>query len=98
MNTGAYYDNLQKIYDLFYSKRTLGLHYGFWEKNTKTTEESIINTNKFVIKYLDINDNDTILDAGCGIGGTSIFIAKQSKGNRYYPIKETIDKSQGKSR
>jgi cyclopropane fatty-acyl-phospholipid synthase-like methyltransferase len=75
--TGSYYDKLQIFYDLVYSKKTAGMHYGFWEEDTKTTEESILNTNKFVVKCLDINDDDIILDAGCGVGGTCVHIGKR---------------------
>ncbi len=77
LDTGNYYDHLQIMYDIFYSRGTSSLHYGFWEKNTKTIEESIINTNKFVVKCLNLNDKDIILDAGCGIGGTCLFIGKR---------------------
>ena len=34
-------------------------------------------SNKFVVKCLDLNDKDIILDAGCGIGGTGLFIGKR---------------------
>ena len=73
-----YYDQNQIMYALFYSKGTNGLHYGFWNKDTKKTSDAILNTNKFVLKCLEINDQDSVLDAGCGVGGTSIFIAENS--------------------
>lgn len=60
-NIKEYYNKNQILYTLFYSKGTDGIHYGFWEENTKTTEESIINTTKFVAKCLEINKNDKIL-------------------------------------
>lgn len=69
-----YYNKNQIVYNFFYSKDVL--HYGLWEKDTKDMKEAHVNTNKFIAKCLDINKNDTVLDAGCGIGGTSIFIAE----------------------
>lgn len=71
-----YYNHNQVLYNIFYSNGTDGLHYGFWEKNTKSHAESIINTTKFIAKCLKINKNDKVLDAGCGIGGSSIYLAK----------------------
>lgn len=71
-----YYDENQILYNLFWSQSAL--HYGFWEKNTKSLSEAILNTNRFILDCLKIKDGDTVLDAGCGIGGSSIFIAENS--------------------
>ena len=71
-----YYDNNQILYTLFYSIGTGGLHYGFWEDNTKSHAESIMNNTKFVVNQLKINPDDRVLDAGCGVGSASIYIAK----------------------
>ena len=73
-----YYNQTQILYNLFYSKGTNGLHYGFWYKDTKKPSEAILNTNKFVLNILQIDNEDSVLDAGCGIGGTSIFIAEST--------------------
>jgi len=54
------------------------LHYGLWDKNTKKLSDAVLNTNKLVLNCLEINPKDFVLDAGCGIGGTSIFIAENS--------------------
>src|SRR3989338_7213931 len=69
-----YYDAYQPIYNLFWSKT--GLHYGFWYDDTKNLAEAISNTDKFVADILAVNPSDTVLDAGCGVGGTSIYIAE----------------------
>lgn len=72
-----YYNRNQILYDVFYSKGTGDLHYGFWGKNTKDHPESILNTTRFIAKCLQINQNDKILDAGCGVGGSTIYLAKK---------------------
>lgn len=71
---GNHYDNNQILYNLGWSKELL--HYGFWEKDTKNHSEALLNPIKFVCKHLSINKNDVVLDAGCGVGGTSIYMAK----------------------
>ncbi len=70
-----YYDKTQILYDIFWSKDAL--HYGLWKDGTKTLSEAHNNTNQLVCECLDVNNNDCVLDAGCGVGGTSLYIAKR---------------------
>lgn len=72
-----YYDNNQFLYSFLWSRNAL--HYGFWGKETKSISEAILNTNRFVGKCLDIKKDDVILDAGCGVGGTSIYLTQKYK-------------------
>lgn len=72
-----YYDRNQIFYDLFWmNKKDLGMHYGFWKKNTKKLHEAILNENEEIAKKLDIKKSDIISDTGCGVGGTSIWLAE----------------------
>ncbi len=73
-----YYDRTTSVYEKYWygDSESYALHYGFWEKDTKTFSESLINTNKFLAEKLKIKSSDTILDAGCGVGGSTIWIAK----------------------
>jgi len=70
-----FYDKNQILYNLFWSKNDI--HYGLWEKDTKSLTEAVLNTNIAVSNYLQITKKDKVLDAGCGTGGTSIFIAEK---------------------
>lgn len=58
------------------NKSNLSLHMGFWTKGTKNLDEALVNENKYVAKCLDIKNADTVLDVGCGVGGTAIWIAE----------------------
>lgn len=72
-----YYEKSQSSYDLIWmNKRNLAMHYGFWDKDTKNLHEALINENKAVAESLDIKKGDIVLDAGCGVGGTAIWIAE----------------------
>ncbi|MEK6336489.1 MAG: class I SAM-dependent methyltransferase [Acidobacteriota bacterium] len=78
-----YYDTQQIFYTLFWSRTAL--HYGFWYQDTKSLSQAVLNTNNFVIDTLAIDSGDTVLDAGCGVGGTSIHIA-ETTGARVHGI------------
>lgn len=69
-----YFDRHQIIYSLFWSRSSL--HCGFWFENTKTLAEAIVNTDKFIVESLAVGPTDKVLDAGCGVGGTCIYIAE----------------------
>jgi cyclopropane fatty-acyl-phospholipid synthase-like methyltransferase len=69
-----YYNITFPLYFKIYSREHV--HFGMWDKNTNNYQEALENTTKFVVKCLEIKENDTVLDAGCGIGGSSRFIVK----------------------
>ena len=53
------------------------MHFGFWEKGTKKISQAVENTNKFIVQCLNLQNSDQVLDAGCGVGVVSIYIAEQ---------------------
>ncbi|OGE10686.1 hypothetical protein A3A60_00245 [Candidatus Curtissbacteria bacterium RIFCSPLOWO2_01_FULL_42_26] len=69
-----YYDYMLPFYRFFWHLDAV--HYGFWESNTKSFKESLLNTNKFLSEKAGLSKTDFVLDAGCGMGGSSIWIAK----------------------
>jgi len=102
-----YYDDSQFLYGLFWmNKRNLAMHFGYWESDTKNRHEALLNENIHVAKVLDIKSSDLILDAGCGVGGTAIWIVenygadvmgitivdKQVRLAKKYAIKRKVDK------
>ncbi len=72
----CYYDYTLPFYRFFWHKNTNAIHYGFWEKGIKSHEESLLNSNRFMAEKAKIKKGDLVLDAGCGVGGSSIWIAK----------------------
>jgi len=69
-----YYDNQQVFYSYLWSQTAL--HYGFWFDDTRTLAEALTNTDRVVADALHIEPDDRVLDAGCGVGGTSLYIAE----------------------
>jgi len=80
LKTKEYYDTCQVYYDIFYgNKKLLAMHYGFWNKDTKNLKQSLINQYEFLQKVLAPKKGELILDAGCGVGGASIWLAEKSE-------------------
>jgi tocopherol O-methyltransferase len=73
-----YYAGSQWIYNAFWmNKQNLAMHYGFWDKKTTKRADALLNVNEYVARDLDIRARDVVLDAGCGVGGTAIWMAEQ---------------------
>jgi tocopherol O-methyltransferase len=73
-----YYDQTEVHYRMFWKLRDAkGLHYGIWENHTRNVSEAILNTNYSLMKLGEIQSSDHVLDCGCGIGGSAIYLAKK---------------------
>lgn len=72
-----YYEKCQVDYEIcWHLSSYMSMHYGYWTKKTKTLRSSLNQMNLELIKEVSINRNDYVLDAGCGVGGSSIYLAK----------------------
>jgi tocopherol O-methyltransferase len=75
----AYYDKLQWLYNLL--ARSAGgpnsLHFGLWWDHTRNMAEALRNGDRFVAEKLALTPSDVVLDAGCGVGASSIFMAQE---------------------
>jgi tocopherol O-methyltransferase len=76
-DVARYYDEVQWLYDLGWSPGgTRSLHYGLWWDDTRSLAEAVSNGDRFVAEKLAVHAADHVLDMGCGVGGTSVFLAK----------------------
>lgn len=69
----AYYESTTVLYRALWSRRAV--HYGLWELGTRSHRESIENLDRRVAAQLALPRGARVLDAGCGIGGTSCYLA-----------------------
>jgi SAM-dependent methyltransferase len=69
----AYYESTQVLYSTLWSRS--GIHYGLWEGDTRSHGESIDNLDRSVAVRLGLQPGGRVLDAGCGVGGTSCHLA-----------------------
>jgi cyclopropane fatty-acyl-phospholipid synthase-like methyltransferase len=78
--TAEYYDFYWPQFVRWWSAdKTLGIHLGYYEKNTRNHVDAVLNMNEFVARLLGLTTKTSmnIFDAGCGVGGTSIYLAQQ---------------------
>jgi cyclopropane fatty-acyl-phospholipid synthase-like methyltransferase len=72
-----YYDQTEVHYRFWWKmEKSLGLHYGVWDETTKTTADAILNLNRVLMELGEVQEGDRVLDAGCGVGGSSLYLAK----------------------
>lgn len=72
-----YYNQSEIDYKLVWGlNKNLALHFGYWDKNTKNLSQALERENEILAKLANIKKTDLVLDAGCGVGGSSIYLAK----------------------
>jgi cyclopropane fatty-acyl-phospholipid synthase-like methyltransferase len=71
-----YYEQTDKSYQHWGEEEIYSMHYGFWNENTKSHVEALNNMNRVLAEKLKIKESDKILDAGCGVGASAIWLAK----------------------
>lgn len=71
-----YYKDTENAYkDSWDLNNSLAIHYGYWDSTVKSFPQSLLRMNEVMIKAAAIKSTDRVLDAGCGVGGSSIFVA-----------------------
>jgi cyclopropane fatty-acyl-phospholipid synthase-like methyltransferase len=76
-DAAKHYDDCYRDYLFAWCNReNLALHYGYWDEQTSTHHQALLNKNQVLYDLAGIVETDHILDAGCGIGGSTIWIAK----------------------
>lgn len=72
-----YYRESHVDYQMIWgSFRHLGLHYGYHDATHRGHNAAVLNMNRQVADRLQVQPGQHLLDAGCGIGGTSIWMAQ----------------------
>lgn len=73
-----YYDLSEVHYRRFWNLRqSRSLHYGYWDESTTSFHEALLNINRVLADKAGIKEGDAVLDAGCGVGGSSLWLAAQ---------------------
>lgn len=77
LTVARYYDKTRLEYRLIWgTSRTMGLHFGYYDDVVVKHDEAVPNMNRVMADMAQISAGDHVLDAGCGIGGSSIWLAQ----------------------
>jgi len=90
----AYYDETRFDYDaVWLNKENLAVHFGFYDENASNHAKSLANTNVVLSRMANIQAGDRVLDAGCGKGGSSFWLARnrQARCTGITPVQSQID-------
>jgi cyclopropane fatty-acyl-phospholipid synthase-like methyltransferase len=73
-----YYDGTWFDYRwLWLNSENNAIHFGYHDEQRRSHADSLLNTNRVLADIAAIGPGDKVLDAGCGIGGSSMWLAQQ---------------------
>jgi tocopherol O-methyltransferase len=71
-----YYKDTENAYkDSWDLNNSLAIHYGYWDGKVSSFPQSLLRMNEVMMEAAVIRPTDNVLDAGCGVGGSSIFLS-----------------------
>ncbi|GCE21118.1 methyltransferase domain-containing protein [Dictyobacter kobayashii] len=73
----AYYEAAGTDYRRYwFSPANLAMHFGYYDSTVKSHGTSLLKMNEVLASFAAISPDDQVLDAGCGYGGSAIWLAK----------------------
>ena len=92
----SYYDSTWPDYRwLWLNRRNMAIHFGYRDQRRCSHAESLLNTNRVLADLAAIQPGDRVLDAGCGVGGSAVWLAKH-RGARVVgitPVRTQMDRA-----
>lgn len=72
-----YYEDTWFEYRLLWlNPRTWAMHFGYEQPETRRHADSLLALNRVMAERVRIRAGERVLDAGCGVGGTSMWLAE----------------------
>jgi tocopherol O-methyltransferase len=94
MAISSYYDQTQFDYRVAWtSKDDFAVHFGFYDARHTTHRQALLNTNKVMADLAQVSQDEHVLDAGCGQGGSAFWLVqnKNARVTGISPVKTQID-------
>lgn len=62
---------------LWMNGRNLAFHFGYYDEATRSHADALLNTNRLLAEHAAIKPGERVLDAGCGVGGSSQWLVRE---------------------
>jgi SAM-dependent methyltransferase len=72
-----YFDETVPYYRLFWHGSASALHFGMRGPGVRGHRDELLHANRVLAEAAGIRPEDRVLDAGCGVGGTAIWLARE---------------------
>lgn len=84
-SASRYVDEVVRYYDetwwdyraLWMNRHNASLHFGYWDGTARTHSASVLRMNEVIADTAGLRPGQSVLDAGCGVGGTSSWLAAE---------------------
>jgi tocopherol O-methyltransferase len=77
-----YYNQCHIDYEIAWRlNKTFSIHYGFYDQDHRDHDSAVANMNRVMAQMAEITAADRVLDAGCGVGGSSVWLAQNLDAN-----------------
>jgi tocopherol O-methyltransferase len=74
----SYYDETWIDYRaLWLNRDNLAVHFGYTDASTRGHTDALKNMNRVLAERVQIQPGERVLDAGCGVGGSSLWLAAE---------------------
>lgn len=88
-----YYRDVAFDYTVFWNlRRSMAMRIGLWDRETRSVPQALEREDRFLAEEAGIHAGDHVLDAGCGVGGSAIFLAR-TYGCRVTGLTESADQA-----
>ncbi len=77
--TDYYRETLWDYRALWSNSENLALHFGYHDETTNGHADALLNTNRVLAERAGVREGSLILDAGCGLGGSGLWLARNRK-------------------
>ena len=72
-----YYNNTYWQYRIIWlNPQNRSMHYGYWDEKVKNHAQSMLRMNEVLAERAPLAEGMRVLDAGCGVGGGSLWLAE----------------------
>jgi cyclopropane fatty-acyl-phospholipid synthase-like methyltransferase len=73
----SYYEETWLDYRMLWlNPSNRAIHFGYWDETTRNHSDSLVNMNRVLAGNLRPQAGQRVLDCGCGVGGTAMWLAE----------------------